>query len=942
MYKKLLLLTLTIIISIYYLFYLFIIPQTLSNRNFLNFIENIVSKNNNTELIIQKPKLKTSFKPEIEFKIDLLSFKKDDKIILDLKNFDLKFNFYSIFKRVITLEKLGADEIYIDINKLQELSFKKSNKSKKDKRSFFKIYSFSSLFYIKKCTILYQTPEKVKVKLYAKDLEISDLKDPKFIHFGIFLDLYHNEEHLRIFFKDKNNVFIKDRKLHIKNLKFYVEKSIMNANLLLDENNHFDFSLESDNFEMDNIRRFLNTNLVIPNGDSFVSCFKDFSGDFKFKFNITNKDINGLFKINQIKTNLIPLNNMPLTLTNGLITIDSKDIKFEDFKGYYGTNIKNKINMTGFIKDYTKTVNTELSIKGIAYNEFAKYLSDISGIDIQIINKTLADFKIIFDIKSNLSILGNIIVPKDSDVLFENSSISPNKFQREFFIDIDILKEILSINNIDYHILKDDLKKTKPLITISGKINIITGILQELGFNIPEPLPTEFLNVLIGQNLFRNGTFDGKMQFVNEKIPYLKGNITIKDSFIMSQGLILKNLELITKNNEIDIKANGIIRRAKYDFNTKIENKILFPLIIKNINLSLDEIDVEKVIQTFKPRPQQRLQRKNSTNNQKRKPIKLAQSNISKEIFFVEQKENKKETTKDNEEEIVIVFQPNLLEIKNGLLNVKNGIYKKIKFGNINAKLTLNKEGILDIQSNKFDFAEGISTLKIYCDLAKEKYNIRLGTKNVDTDAISTSILNLPKEITGKTNALIELNTDNKQKLNGKIQFEINNGSITKLGLIQYVLNMASVFRNPITMISPTSIIDIINIPEGTFNKIDGTLLIKENSIKNMMIKSSAPQLSAFIIGRIDLENMDASLRIYTKFNDKKNGILGFLRHFSLYTLTRKAKTYTKGENISYYATELNMLPKLETGEDTAHVFLTKFDGNIQSTNFISSLKKIK
>ena len=58
--------------------------------------------------------------------------------------------------------------------------------------------------------------------------------------------------------------------------------------------------------------------------------------------------------------------------------------------------------------------------------------------------------------------------------------------------------------------------------------------------------------------------------------------------------------------------------------------------------------------------------------------------------------------------------------------------------------------------------------------------------------------------------------------------------------------------------------------------------------------------------------------------------------------LARKARTYTKGENVSYYATELDMLPPLETGEETAQVFITKFDGDLQSANFISSLKKIK
>ena len=85
---------------------------------------------------------------------------------------------------------------------------------------------------------------------------------------------------------------------------------------------------------------------------------------------------------------------------------------------------------------------------------------------------------------------------------------------------------------------------------------------------------------------------------------------------------------------------------------------------------------------------------------------------------------------------------------------------------------------------------------------------------------------------------------------------------------------------------------------------------------------------------------MDSSLRIYTKFSNKKSGIAGFLRGISLNALAKKVNN--PKNNVSYYAAELSQLPELETGEETAQVFLTKFDGDVQSANFISSLKKIK
>ena len=80
-------------------------------------------------------------------------------------------------------------------------------------------------------------------------------------------------------------------------------------------------------------------------------------------------------------------------------------------------------------------------------------------------------------------------------------------------------------------------------------------------------------------------------------------------------------------------------------------------------------------------------------------------------------------------------------------------------------------------------------------------------------------LLGLKKEISGKAMGLIELNTDDSLKLNGRIRFDIQNGTIQKVGLVQYALNFAALFRNPITMISPSTIVDLVNIPEGTFKK---------------------------------------------------------------------------------------------------------------------------
>ena len=115
-----------------------------------------------------------------------------------------------------------------------------------------------------------------------------------------------------------------------------------------------------------------------------------------------------------------------------------------------------------------------------------------------------------------------------------------------------------------------------------------------------------------------------------------------------------------------------------------------------------------------------------------------------------------------------------------------------------------------------------------------------LGVKEVDSDLIASNILQLEKEISGKASGFIKLNTDNSMKLNGSMKFDIKDGTIQKVGMVEYILKFAALFRNPLTMISPSIFSDLVNVPDGNFKTINGQLEIKDNVIERMMIKSSS------------------------------------------------------------------------------------------------------
>ncbi|MBQ3311767.1 hypothetical protein IJG72_06790 [bacterium] len=932
---------LAILILLPVLFVFYGIPLIVQNPNFLSWVQDYVDKNYNADLIINSPALNISKDLTITFKSNEVLLIKDGNTYLSAKNLDSVISLKKILEKKIILRKLGADDLFIDINNLQKLTFK--DQEQEQKPFEYKILWFKSDMYLKKCMILYRAPNNVLIKLLARDLELTKEINPKYVHFSILTDIEYDNQRFRMLFKDFNTIYFKDKKINIDNFKFIVDKTMISVNGYLDEKNNYKLNVKSNKFKVQSVKSILESNLIIPNGKEVLSCFKDLGGTFNFNINLSNKDLNGDVDINKVNLKLIPLANIPITLTKGKIKLNKNDIKISNVNGYYGSKITNKFECFGDVKDYTKTAKTEIGIRGIVESEFSKYLSKVANCNLLLKGNSQFAMKVNYDTTGKVVVIGSTKIPKGSDFLVENSSISSSKFDRALGFKLNILKNDLNIEHLNYYI--SDFISTKgkpvfkPLVTMNSKVDLASGWLKELSFDIPEPLPSEFFNALINQNLLRGGTFSGKIKYNNydTKNPKVEGKMTLDDVRVRGQGLSVKHGVLTTTNNDINIKADGRLRRVEYKIDGDIKNRILFPIIVKNVNVDIDEIDVERLMQTFAPRkPLTEEERKKL--QERMAQMKFARSDVSTKYFEVEQSSIEKKNEATQEEPIK--FVPNLFAIKNCRFNVKKGQYKLLNFANLNADLSLTEKGILEIKSNRFDFAEGISSLKVYCDMAKELYSVKLGAKDVNSDLISTSILNLPKEISGKTNALLEFNTDKNMKLNGNIKFSVNNGAISKLGLVQYILNVAAIFRNPIVMISPTTLFDMINVPDGSFKKISGKLEIKDNIVERMMIQSSSPQLSAFIVGKINLENFDSSLRIYTKFSNKNKGISGFLRNISINMLTKKA--VINAEEVSYYASELSMLPKLETGEETAQVFLTKVDGDVQTNNFISSLKKIK
>ncbi len=901
------------------IFYIKILPICISNTKVISYIENNLKKHSDYEIIIKKPCLKTGFTPNISFKLDKLIILKNNNSIFSIENLNTKISMKNLLKNKIIIDRFETDYIFADVNKLMKL-FPEQQKDTKKKPNI-ELDFYNSVLSLKRSLILYEIESGYNVNLKINDFNIDNTKKKeRFLHFDIDTFIKKNNKSIHFSINDKNKVVLKNKHIYMNDCILNINNSNVHINANASKKNGVNIDLISKNFKIEDIVDIVNSNIIINNGSDILLFFSDIKGDFDFNINLTKNNLNGIVNLNKGYLKIIPLNNLPIIVNKGKLLISTNDIILENFYGYYGSKKINKATLNGVIKDYAKSCDTNLTIKTFITNDFTKnYLSKMINTQMEMIGKAPAKI-IINSIYNKIDIIMMSKVAKGDDILIEKSSFSPKGYDRALKADLHFENNILNIKNINYYIAEELKKgvKVKPVMILNGNIDCSDPIpyINDFSFNIPNPLPSEFLNVFIGQKVFKGGKFQGNLGFINKnQFPVIKGNMEAYGIRIPKQRLYIKNAKINTYNSKlINIIADGRYKRSKYDFNGSITNEIKYPIIIKDVNFKIDNIDIDRLLKSFN-------EQNTSSVNQK--------SNINNNI------ENN-DTDNNN-----VTFDVNNLIIERCILRLNEGKYQDINFGNLEASLTLNKNNILEIKSNKFNIAEGISTLKVFCDLKKHKYNIRLGIKDVNSDIMSSSLLNLRREISGKASGLIELNTDENLKLNGTIKFLVKNGQIQKIGLVEYILKLAALFRNPFVMISPSIISDIVNLPEGNFDKIQGELFIKNNFVELLKIRSSSPQLASYIVGCYNIENSDTILRIYTKFSNKNKGFGGFLRNISLNSLAHRIPLSSRNE-FDYYSSELSQIPSIDADEKDCQIFLTKVDGDLEHNNFISSLKKIK
>ena len=902
--------------------YLKVLPAAVQNPKVISYIEKIGSEALGAELKIENPYLQTDWTPYARIKLEKLTLTKQNKPILAVDKLDSEMSLWKLrTHKEVDIKTINVDNIYANVSDILNLPpFKKTSSD----GNGLSVNIFKSVANIKNLKVFYQIDKENSVKIDAKDIKISDNPDKKTLSYYMHAILMRDKSKLDILAKEtgENTLIENKQKLTIKNSPLKVDKTDILFNGEIDSKNYA-LNFKSNNFKIKDAVSIMNSQIVKNNLSDYLVYFDNLDGDFDFDVDVNSKGIGGKVDIDKISFKLIPLANLPILLNDGKITFDNNIVNIKGFKGYYDGKTRNKIDFEGTVKDYLKSIDTDITGNAVVTNDFSKkYLSKIVNYPVEITGQ--ADTRIMLKSKYGKMDLtwlykfekGNGFIIKGEKSTVNDAGV------RVLVAKMHLADGLLAIKSLDYHFAekRPNSRKEKhtPILSMNGNIEL-SGKIRDLGMTLTRPVPSEFVNLIMGQKFFRHGTFTGRMKYVNTgKVPVLDGDFQINQVGIPSQRLYIRKGQVKTENGNMLISAEGRYRRSTYDVDAKIRNEIIFPIIVRDANLTIDNMDVEKYLQAF-----------NQQN-----PSEQASNDIHQTIS----KSLENEVDEDGDSQ---TFDLANLIVEKCTLKILKGNYKNINFANVIGNLALDKNSILNLNSNRFEIAEGNTEAKVKCDLKKHLYNLTLAIMRVNSDIIATELVNLPQEIKGKASGIMELNTDKTLKLNGTVKFIVQNGEIAKIGLVEYAMKVASLFRNPVVMITPSVISDLVDVPEGKFDTINGTLKLERNVIRQLVIKSVSPQLSTYIVGRYNLENQDAILRVYTRFSNRKKGAYGFLRSLSLNTLANRIPFSSKNTS-NYYEAEIKEIPKIEADDKDTQIFLTKVDGDIVQNNFLSSLIKLK
>lgn len=581
----------------------------------------------------------------------------------------------------------------------------------------------------------------------------------------------------------------------------------------------------------------------------------------------------------------------------------------------------------GTIKNYQKNPLFDINFtSNIEQKDFNNTLARIFNIPLTLNGRIYTNVDFRGDI-NNWHIKTRAMLNDNSYIFYKGASIGEG-LSKFMFFDVQGIGNDIIINTFDVLSPKNTTEQTKPEIIaqVKGEIKGLQNeypIIKDLDVKFNDYMNISFLNILFydpikPKPLLQNGFVKGEL-LLNGPVNNMEiiGNTVVKEAIIPSINTTIEKMDVNFKKDFIEIDNAQIdLAGAKATIKAVLENNFLSPVKIKNMELSAQDVNIDKIIQSF--------------------------SNL-----FAKEKSN-------SQNPFHIPAPP--VVIQNGNIDIKNLVYSSLPVQNLSAQISFNENWILDVKNILADITGGTVNGNMKYNIYSTDLAGKITVDNVTSNVLASTFLNLPNEVSGEMDANIEFTTKGKnhtdiiQNLNGLAHFKLYKGRMLRLGSIEYMLRIANTFKGGLARLNLNAIVNLVAPKTGYFDTVEGDINIQDGLILTDAITFKSSELNLFLTGSYNMNNsiVNATLIGQMPIESKESILwLGPLGKISLNSLMKQLLKEAKKEieennffrNPMAY---LNAIPGLSEMDKDYRFFVVSLDGNLYTEKYVDKFRWIK
>ena len=383
------------------------------------------------------------------------------------------------------------------------------------------------------------------------------------------------------------------------------------------------------------------------------------------------------------------------------------------------------------------------------------------------------------------------------------------------------------------------------------------------------------------------GEFKGDLKY-----DYLKNRITGTFDIINARHKEFKidQAHVHSENDIVNVLVKGLYKGEKYSAEMSAQNNFLGRTLIYNMKLFLDKL----VIETQPETPKQ--------------DVKINPEDISKKV---------------QDADITI----NNWEILINEIRREKFVLEKVKL------IGSMKNNIFDFNMNQLNFADGVVRAKGIYNFAQNTSKMTFAAENINSNKAANMMLNLQDQIEGTANAKVDLSAKDMFKyIDAHCWFEVKEGFLPKLGDSEFAI------KNSKYKLSQITNYDLAQRDEMQFD-IKGAFDVHNTEVKNIDIKTYAPDSAMYLEGNYEMEKQYADLQLFWKYSkESPKGIRIFCVPLSLILKV----VFRPEHSMEMYKNQFAKVPAINVSEKRTNFYRVHLNGDINNNKVNIILKEIK